>query len=582
MKTRRLETDGLALSPRCNTALLQRTRGRILTVIIAFFIAYTCVALRLSYLTLLHHGEENSVATILNREFTHETHSAKKGAELRGKILDRQGNVLAMSVKTKSLYANPQTITNPLETAQSLQKIFPDLSLDTLVNKLDSERKFVWIKRSLSPQQAYAVNRLGIPGLDFSVSEERIYPHGHLFSHVLGFTNVDSHGIAGMERYFDKQLLSAPTKPVETSLDARVQHVLHKELSASMKYFNAIGAGGLVMDAQTGEVIAMVSLPDFHPMNIEASDKKTMFNRITKGVYEQGSTFKTFSVAAALESGKVRLSKHFDTTEPLRRAGFIIRDYHPAKRPQNAAEIYVESSNIGTALMAEAVGTDGIKAFFKSLGLLDRPQLELSEVGAPLFPERWGDIHTVTSSFGHGIAVSPLQLAAATASIVNDGRLVKPTLLKRNNTSPIEEAPRVVSPRVSNVMRQLMRLTVTDGTASKADPEGYRVGGKTGTAEKAVAGGYKDQALLSSFIGIFPTDAPRYVVFAMLDEPQGRKETWGYATGGWTAAPVVGKVIQQTAPLLGVAYNPESQRELSRMRYAMGVRPKQEDQLASY
>ncbi len=335
-----------------------------------------------------------------------------------------------------------------------------------------------------------------------------------------------------------------------------MQHALYDELTAAMARFHARGAGGIVLDVRTGETLGLVSLPDFDPNHAGAASQLARFNRISLGVYELGSIFKIFNTAMALESGKVGLKDGYDATKPLRAARFTIHDSHPKKRWLSVPEIFVFSSNIGSAKMALDLGGERQQAFLRRLGMLRRAAIELPEVGSPLSPSPWREINTMTVAFGHGIAVSPLQVASAAAAIVNGGILRPPTLLRREGPPPA--GVRVVSKRTSDTMRRLLRAVVVEGTAKKAGVPGYLVGGKTGTAEKAISRGYDRRALIASFVGVFPMIQPRYLVFVMLDEPRPTKATFGFATAGWNAAPTTGRVIARIAPLLGVGAIDES------------------------
>lgn len=470
----------------------------------------------------------------------------------RADIVDRNGEALAINLKSSSLYANPSMIGNPEEVAQKLSAILPGVPHAGLLQKLKSDRKFVWVHRKLTPRQKWDVNALGVPGLQFQEEEDRVYPHGRLASHVLGYVDVDGKGIAGVEHYFDDQLSSSNRSgdPLKLSLDIRVQYALADELEAAMRAHQAKGAAGLVMDANTGELLAMVSMPDYDPNNISGVSSDELFNRASKGVYELGSTFKTFTFANALDDGVATLEDGYDATKPLKVARFLIRDDHPKKRYLSLPEIFAFSSNIGTAQMALDIGSERQREFMNNLGLLTPAALELPEVGAPMYPASWRKVSTVTISYGHGIAVSPVQLASSIASVVNGGAFNAPTLIQAGNRQT--PTRKIISPSTSRQMRQLLRLAVTKGTGGRADAHGYRVGGKTGTAEKAAGGGYDRKSLISSFVGVYPMDDPQYVVFALLDEPKGTKETFGFASGGWVAAPVVKNVIMRTAPLLGV------------------------------
>ena len=472
----------------------------------------------------------------------------------RRSITDRNGVLIATNLPTASLYVDAREVIDADELAQQLVQVLPDLSYAEVKEKAASGRAFSWLKRNLTRRQQAEVHELGIPGLGFRMEEQRVYPHGSLFSHVVGFTDIDNRGISGIELSFDEALSDRARlgKPFALSLDVRVQHALHAELSAAKEKFKALGAGGLVLNVHTGEVMGLVSLPDFDPADPGTATEDQRFNRIALGVYEMGSTMKTLNTAMALDSGKISLTQSFDATKPIYISRFSIRDYHPENRWLTVAEIFEHSSNIGSAKMALELGTPAQKAFLDKLGMLDRPAIELPEVGRPLVPANWAKVETMTIAFGHGLSVTPLQLGRATAAIVNGGILRPLTLVERNPGEP-EIATQVISARTSDTMRRLLHLVVGSGTAKKAAVPGYLVGGKTGTSEKVKAGGgYSRKALLTSFVGAFPMNDPEYVVIAVLDEPQGLKETYGYATAGWNAAPTVGRVIARIAPVLGV------------------------------
>ncbi len=478
----------------------------------------------------------------------------------RGDIVDRNGVILATSLKTDSLYVDPAEIIDKQKTAYELAKIFPEYTADELLEKLNLPRRFVWIKHGVTPKEQEAVLNIGEPALGYTQEDYRFYPQGALTSHLVGRINREAKGIMGLERGLDEYLASQKATEVSdgeaelrTTIDVRVQHILRREISNTIKEFQAKAGAGLVMDVDTGEILAAVSLPDFDPNNPPNPNAPEMFNRFSQGVYELGSSFKIFSTAAVLEFKKVGMGHRFDAREPITYGRFKIHDYHAEKRILTVPEVFMVSSNIGSAKMAEMVGTDNIKAFYRDLGLMDAPQFDLKEVSAPLVPNPWREINTLTTAYGHGIAISPLQLVRAAASIVNGGHLVTPRLVV---TAPedLEKTVRIVSEKTSRDMRALLRLAVTEGTGGASDVKGLLVGGKTGTAEKPSKDGrgYDRHRLLSSFLGVFPVDAPRYVVFIMVDEPKGQKHTFGYATGGWVGAPAVGRVIEAMAPMVGI------------------------------
>ncbi|MBT3306606.1 MAG: penicillin-binding protein 2, partial [Alphaproteobacteria bacterium] len=363
-------------------------------------------------------------------------------------------------------------------------------------------------------------------------------------------TDIDGRGISGLEKYFDGTLSTGA--PIKVALDIRIQEMLHRELSAAMQEFRAIGAAGLVLDANSGEVVSLVSLPDFDANIPGSAGGETAFNRATKGVYEMGSTFKLFTAAMALDSGTVDFNGGYDASEPIKVSRFTIRDFHGKNRWLSVPEIIMYSSNIGAAKMALDVGSKAQRSYLGQFGLLTPASVELPEVGRPLMPARWREINTMTISYGHGIAVSPLQMASGVASLVNGGLYVPPTMLKRDAGEAIE-SKRVISQQTSEQVRNLMRLVVSKGTGSKAAVKGYGVGGKTGTADKLSVRGYRKNATISSFVGAFPMTAPRYILLVMVDEPKGNARTANYSTGGWVAAPAVGHVVQRMAPLLGMA-----------------------------
>lgn len=468
----------------------------------------------------------------------------------RADIVDRNGVLLATSLKTASLFADPRKIADPADAAHRLVEILPDLSEEVVAARLGSGKSFAWLRRNLTPRQQFEVNRLGIPGLDFEQEERRVYPHGRLAGHIVGFTNVDNVGLSGIEKSMDAAI-AGNNPPLRLSIDIRVQQILRQELAGQIEKFKAIGGGGIVLDVESGEVVAMVSLPDFDPNAAGQADADTRFNRMTLGVYELGSVFKIFNHAIALETGVATFASSYDATKPIRVARFSISDFHPEKRWLTVPEIFQHSSNIGSAKIALDIGAEDQRKYLGHLGLLRRTSIELPEQATPMYPSRWREINTMTISFGHGIAVSPLHLTSAVAAVVNGG-ILRPATLIRHDT-PSGDGVQIFSAETSDRMRRLLRLVVETGTGRNADAKGYLVGGKTGTAEKQVNGSYKRNALISSFVGVYPITAPRFVVFAMLDEPKGIKESYGYATGGWTAAPVVSAVVARMAPLFGIA-----------------------------
>jgi cell division protein FtsI (penicillin-binding protein 3) len=532
----RLRLDGITKQA------LETGRTRLLFLGGLFIMAFAVMALRLADVTLLRDGAEPRAAT---------GETAGPLRMDRADIVDRNGVILATNLETASLYANPRQILDARQAAHKIVAVLPDLNESEVVSHLSGNRAFVWLKRGLTPKQEYEVNRLGIPGLYFQREERRVYPQGALASHLVGFSDIDNKGLAGLEAGLDAKLRD-DTAPVRLSIDLRVQHVLREELVNAMTEFQAAGATGVIMDVHTGEVTAMVSLPDFDPNDPAHDPAEARFNRATLGTYEMGSTFKIFTTAMALESGVATLGDGYDATNPIHIARFTINDYHPQARWLSLPEIFIYSSNIGAAKMALDVGAERQRRFLDKLGLLQPAHLALPEVGDPHVPAPWREINTLTVGYGHGISVTPLQMASAVATVVNGGIAHDPTLTR---VAPGTQVPgrRVLSESTSDALRRLMRLNVVEGTGTKASAAGYLVGGKTGTAEKiTAAGGYNRKSLLSSFVAAFPMDAPRYVVLVMIDEPKGSAATHGFATAGWTAAPVTGRVISRMAPLVGM------------------------------
>ena len=522
---------------------LETGRNRLLVTGVLFTLAFIVVAVRLVELAVVEQVAEEFQAPRLA--------VVSEMPKVRSDIIDFNGVLLATSLPTASLYANPRQILDSKEATQKLVRVFPNINRKKMAEKLSSSKSFVWLKRNLTPKTQFLVNTLGIPGFDFQPTERRVYPHGRLVAHALGLTNIDGRGLSGIEGYFDK-VLRGTEKPLELSIDIRVQSVLREELVKAMLEFRAVGAAGLVLDATNGEVRAMISLPDFNPNKPITASGVAGFNRVTKGVYEMGSTFKLFTVAMALDTGTARLKDHYDATKPIKISRYKISDYHPKNRWLSVPEIIIYSSNIGAAKMALDVGTLGQKKYLKRFGMLTPARIDLPEIGTPLTPAHWRQINTMTISYGHGISVSPIQLVSGIAALVNGGILYRPRMIKVPKGENIAGS-RVLSRNTSKKMRGLMRLVVRHGTGRNADVPGYLIGGKTGTSNKTdLRGGYDRSRRMSSFVAAFPMDKPRYVILIMIDEPKGTKRTRGYATGGWVAAPVVANVVKRMAPLLGL------------------------------
>ena len=482
----------------------------------------------------------------------------------RADIVDRNGIPLARTIDAWTIGVHPKRLLGDADSiAIRLAELMPEHSVDQYRAVLKSGKNFVYLSRRARPELVAAINAIGEPAIVFEREPERVYPNLDLGAHVLGYTNLDGTGNAGIERALNERLSDPAERgtPLQLSVDARVQQALEAELSAAMANFSAIGAAGVVMDIKTGEVLAMTSLPQMNPNVPGRAPPEARFNRATLGVYELGSTFKPFTVAMAMDSGIIKsFGMSYDCPRALVVGNYTITDTHPFGRRCTIAEIMKESSNIGTAQIAAQVGADRQKTFLKAMGFLDPVQVELKERGRTLSPgANWGSIATMTVGFGHGIAVTPLHLATGYCTLFNGGIWRPATLLKHGPGFPVAQGHRVFTPETSYRMRALLRLVVMDGTGRKADAPGYRVGGKTGTAEKIMGGHYTSNAVVTTFAGVFPMDEPRYVVVAMLDEPKATASTYGFHTAGWNVAPVVSKVVSRIGPMLGVM--PDEQRD---------------------
>ena len=527
----RLESD--------ESQALEQARSRLKVMGMALALGFGILALRSVEMAVANPADASSVM------------AEAAGVTVRGDIFDRTGQVLATTLETHSLYADPTQVWDPAETAEALAGVLPGLDVERVIRDLSSRRRFVWIQRNLTPRQRQAVFALGLPGVGFRTEPRRVYPRGRLASHIVGYTDRDLNGLAGSERAFNTALTSGDGRPVALSIDMAVQFHIDEVLRASMIEFNALAASGIVMNVETGEIVGMVSLPDYDPNRPMEAEANERLNRSAQSVYEMGSTFKAFTVALALETGTATLESGYDASNPLRLGGHTINDYHAEDRWLTLSEVFTHSSNIGSSLIALEAGADAQRGFLGDLRLLERAPIELVESADPLLPRQWAQTETATISYGHGIAVSPIATVAAFAAIANDGVYVPPTLLPvAANETIVGE--RVMSPETARDVLALMRENVTEGTGGRAEAPGYRVAGKTGTAEKPHRGGYDSSRLISSFSAVFPYDDPQYAVLVLLDEPQGNESTYGYATGGWTAAPATGEIISRIAPILGV------------------------------
>jgi cell division protein FtsI (penicillin-binding protein 3) len=482
----------------------------------------------------------------------------------RGDIVDRDGQPLARTIDAWIIAVHPEkVIGDKLAIAGQLARLMPERTREQYFALLRSGKPFFYLRRRAPPALVEAVNALGEPGLAIQREPDRLYPQTTLAAHVLGYTDIDGHGVAGMERAFDRELADPATRgePLTLSISSRLQQALEHELNAAMTEFSAIGAAGVIMDVHTGEVLAMTSLPQLNPNAAGQGTDEARFNRATLGVYELGSTFKPFTVAMAMDSGIIRsFGQTYNCPDVLVAYGHQIHDTHPFRGTCTVADIMRESSNIGTAQIAAQVGAERQKAFLGKMGFTGPVQIEIKERARALTPgANWGPLEVMTVGYGHGIAVTPLHLATGYATLFNGGVYRPATLIKVDRNHPIAPGRRVFTEDTSYRMRALLREVVLAGTGKKADAPGYRVGGKTGTAEKLLNGHYTSSAVVTTFAGVFPMDEPRYVIVAMLDDPKATKNTYGFHTAGWNVAPVVSRTISRIAPMLGV--RPDRNRE---------------------
>lgn len=487
----------------------------------------------------------------------------------RPNIVDRNGELLATDLHMVSLYADPRRIVDADEVVEKLALVIPNLDWGDVHRKLRSSTAFQWLRRQLTPKQQADILALGIPGIGFRPEKRRFYPGGATASHIVGHVNVDNQGLAGMERYLDQQGLAdlraagltdnARLAPVRLSIDLRVQNIVRDVVAKAMADYQAEAAGAVILDVETGEVLAMASVPDYDPNapsrtladgSIDKEYEKGWFNRISNATFEMGSTFKSFTLAMGLDADKITLNSVVDASRPIRMGGFTIRDFRGKNRPLSIPEVFQYSSNIGTAAVADMVGIEGHQQFLTRLGLLSKLATEMPGVATPTQPRTWKKINSVTISFGHGIATTPLQTAVAAAALMNGGFLIPPTFLPRTKEEAQALATRVLKDKTSADMRFLYDWNGQRGSGRNAQVEGFYVGGKTGTADKVINGRYAKNINFNAFVAAFPMDKPRYIVLSIIDAPKTGER--GGRTAASTAAPMIKAILQRVAPLLGV------------------------------
>ncbi|RYE06570.1 MAG: penicillin-binding protein 2 [Rickettsiaceae bacterium] len=497
----------------------------------------------------------------------------------RREIVDRNGNLLAINLPSSSLFANPQKVVDHSKVVAKLVKMWPNLDKKKLITDLKSNKSFVWIKRDITPDEYEEVFNLGLPGFDFEQEQKRLYTFSNLTSHIIGYVGRDFSGLAGIEKRFDKLLSNSDNqyaskndelehhKPLELSIDIRLQSILNEEIEKTMKDFSAVGAVGIIANPKNGEILAMVSKPDFDPHQPHKASTEQLFNRSSLGVYETGSVFKTLTMAIGLDVEAITLNDAYDVSY-MKVGKFQVKDYHPHHGWQTVPEIFLHSSNIGVGQIILEIGKNHLKHYFKNLGLLDQLQIELPERGTPLCPPdaRWSDLSLVTMSYGYGLSITPLHFIQAALPAVNGGNFFPLTLIKKSQNELVSST-RVFSHKTSDDMRKLMRLVVQEGTGKRAEVKGYLVGGKTGTAEKLLGKKYVKNSRISSFLGVLPASDPQYIIYIMFDEPKGNKESFGFATAGFTAAPAVGRVLERLVALYGIESinenSPEAQKVIN-------------------
>ncbi|MBY5778843.1 penicillin-binding protein 2 [Rhizobium leguminosarum] len=532
------------------------TRQRLGVMIAGFTLAFVLISGR-----LVQHG--------LADPFVTASMGNPNPVASRPDIVDRNGELLATDLNMVSLYADPRRIVDPDEVVEKLAVVIPNLDWGDTHKKLRSKTSFQWLRRQLTPRQQADILALGIPGVGFRPEKRRFYPGGVTASHIVGHVNVDNQGLAGMERYLDQQGLSdlrmtgmtsdTALEPVRLSIDLRVQNIVREVVAKAMVDYKAEAAGAVILDVETGEVLAMASVPDYDPNepsrtlsdgSVDKEYEKGWFNRISNATFEMGSTFKSFTLAMGLDEGKINLNSVVDASQPIRMGGFTIRDFKGKNRVLTIPEVFQYSSNIGTAAVADKVGIEGHKQFLTKLGLLTKMETEMPGVATPTQPKTWKKINSVTISFGHGVATTPLQTAVAAASLINGGKLIPATFLPRSREDAAKVSKMVIKDKTSADMRFLYNWNGIKGSGRSAQVEGFNIGGKTGTADKVINGRYASNINFNAFVAAFPMDKPKYIVLSIIDAPTTGEH--GGRTAASTAAPMIKKIISRMGPLLGV------------------------------
>lgn len=518
---------------------INRIQIRIKFLFLCFFLGFSILSAKLFYLASMSFDPNNE----RQKQITQKSE--------RPHIYDRNDNLVALNIDISSVAIRPDILSNKDDVIDRILSAVPNFYREDLENKILNDKKFVWLKRGVTPKERERIHNLGIPGIQFIEETKRFYSAANTLSNVIGYVNIDNKGQTGIEKYIDQNLNKEITEDIHLSIDLEVSHAIRDELLKSMRKYSAKGAASVLMNVNTGEVISMTSLPDFDPHYPKDALKPENINRVTKAVYEIGSTFKAFTAAMALDSGVVDLDTIYDATNPIKIGRHSISDFHAKNRELTVEEIFIYSSNIGSAKMALDFGVEYHKSFLKKLGFMDQINSELPDPSKNIIPPNWKEINTMTISFGHGIAITPLHAAVAGASLVNGGRLIHPTFLKKNTNETIDYS-QVIDPTTSDKLKKLMYLNIINGSGKNAAVDGILVGGKTGSAEKVSDKTYEKNKLRTTFLGAFPINEPKYILFLLLDEPEGIEETHGYATAGYNVAPTFSNIVTRIAPMLDI------------------------------
>jgi len=551
----RMEHFHVTAAEKRRREVMERSRGRLVIAAGLFAALFTVVSARVAWVTVIRPVNlklvRETMPPVARGPLKPITETVMPGQ--RAMIVDRTGQPLAISQPTREAFADPSAIGDVADAVRKLKTVLPRLDIQETIKRLsDTSKKFVYIERQITPDEEARINNLGIPSVDFRQTQQRNYPLGRVAAHVIGGVDIDQNGVAGVELAFDKRLRDSGD-PLKLSIDIRIENVVREELLAAKEEFGAIGASGIVMDVNTGEVLALVSLPDYDANDFRAAPVDDRFDRAISGRYEPGSTFKLQTLSMALDDNVVHIWDTFDAQNLIHIGRFTITDFEGKHRFLALPEVLAYSSNLGAARIAHMVGGERQRAWLRNMGMFQRVPIELHEADRPQFHSEaaWGEAVNYTVGFGHGISVTPLHVVVGTAAVANGGILLKPTILAQD-PGTLPEGTRVMQTSTSNVMRRLMRLVVTAGFGKKAEVPGYFPGGKTGTAEKNSGHGYKKHANVSAFMSVFPMQAPRFAVYMMLDEPHGNASTGGYSTAGQVAAPAAGRVISRIGPILGL------------------------------